>query len=57
MEYKYDLCVVGGLGHVGLPLSITLADNGLKVCAYDTSKETYDVVSSGKMPLLEDWVT
>lgn len=53
MEYKYDLCIVGGLGHVGLPLSITFADKGLKVCAYDTSKETYDIVSSGKMPFIE----
>ncbi len=53
MAYKYDLCVVGGLGHVGLPLSIRFADVGLKVCAYDTSHEAYKTVSSGKMPFIE----
>ena len=25
-----DLCVVGGAGHVGLPLSIKFADKGLR---------------------------
>ncbi len=53
MSFKYDLCVVGGLGHVGLPLSITFASKGLKVCAYDISKETNKVVSGGKLPFIE----
>ncbi|MDA8433520.1 MAG: nucleotide sugar dehydrogenase [Nitrospiraceae bacterium] len=50
---RYDICVIGGFGHVGLPLSIAFADRGLNVCAFDISRETYDVISSGKMPFLE----
>jgi UDP-N-acetyl-D-mannosaminuronic acid dehydrogenase len=51
---EYDLCVVGGFGHVGLPLSIAFADKGLKVCALDINKEVYDAISSGRMPFKEE---
>lgn len=50
---KYDICVIGGFGHVGLPLSMAFAQKGLKVCAFDISKETYNIVSRGKMPFME----
>jgi UDP-N-acetyl-D-mannosaminuronic acid dehydrogenase len=50
---NYDLCVVGGFGHVGLPLSIAFASKGLKVCAFDISKDTHQVIASGRMPFLE----
>jgi len=51
---KYDICVIGGLGHVGLPLSILFAEVGKKVVVYDLNKTTQDVVSQGKMPFKED---
>jgi UDP-N-acetyl-D-mannosaminuronic acid dehydrogenase len=50
---KYDVCVVGGLGRVGLPLGISLADSGKKVMLYDIDKDAIDCVSSGKMPFIE----
>lgn len=50
---KYDLCIIGGFGHVGLPLSITFASKGINVCAYDISKEWGKTISDGKMPFLE----
>jgi UDP-N-acetyl-D-mannosaminuronic acid dehydrogenase len=50
---EYDICVIGGLGHVGLPLAISFAAAGKKVIVYDINKETIDLVSSGKMPFLE----
>ncbi len=50
---KYDLCIIGGFGHVGLPLSILFASKGIKVCAYDISKDTEKVLSEGKMPFIE----
>src|SRR5256885_39178 len=31
MAFEYDVCVVGGCGHVGLPLAIKLADAGVRV--------------------------
>ncbi len=50
---KYDMVIVGGLGHVGLPLGITFADKGLKVCAYDSSEEYAELVRKGIMPFIE----
>jgi UDP-N-acetyl-D-mannosaminuronic acid dehydrogenase len=45
--------VVGGCGHVGLPLGLALASAGLDVVSLDINQETVDVVNSGKMPFLE----
>jgi UDP-N-acetyl-D-mannosaminuronic acid dehydrogenase len=48
-----DVVVLGGGGHVGLPLSLTLADAGLCVGIYDTSQTTLDRIAGGEMPFLE----
>jgi UDP-N-acetyl-D-mannosaminuronic acid dehydrogenase len=45
--------VVGGCGHVGLPLAITFADRGLKVSVYDINERAVEAVRSGRMPFLE----
>jgi len=49
----YDACIVGGLGHVGLPLGILLADAGKKVVLYDIDETAMKTVSQGKLPFLE----
>ncbi len=49
----YDICVVGGLGHVGLPLALLFADAGKKVVAYDINNKTIDTVLSGTVPFQE----
>jgi UDP-N-acetyl-D-mannosaminuronic acid dehydrogenase len=49
----YDICVVGGLGHVGLPLSMAFASKGRKVCAFDISQQALQTVRSGKLPFVE----
>ncbi len=54
---KYDVCVVGGLGHVGLPLGICLADAGKRVIAYDINPKAIETVSQGEMPFLEKGAT
>ncbi len=48
-----DVVVLGGGGHVGLPLSLTLADAGLRVGVYDTNQSTLDRIGAGEMPFLE----
>jgi len=53
MESSYDICIVGGLGHVGLPLGISFAKSGKKVVLYDINRETADMVLKGKMPFVE----
>jgi len=47
------MTVLGGCGHVGLPLGLAFADSGLRVALYDTNLAAVDRVSSGKMPHLE----
>ncbi len=49
-----DVVVVGGGGHVGLPLSLVLAKAGLRVGIYDTSQATLDRIGSGEMPFIEN---
>jgi UDP-N-acetyl-D-mannosaminuronic acid dehydrogenase len=51
---KYDVCVVGGCGRVGLPLSIAFADKGLKVCIYDINEQAVATVNEGRMLFLEE---
>ena len=48
-----DVCIVGGAGHVGLPLAILLADKGLNVLAIDLNEKAIGTISQGKMPFLE----
>ena len=48
-----DVVVLGGGGHVGLPLSLVLAKAGLRVGVYDTNQETLDRIAAGEMPFLE----
>jgi len=49
----YDVCIVGGLGHAGLPLGISLAQSGKQVVLYDINQEAIDLLSLGKMPFME----
>lgn len=53
IPWDTDVTVLGGCGHVGLPLGLALADSGLRVVLYDTNLEAVDTVRSGKMPHLE----
>jgi len=48
-----DVVVLGGGGHVGLPLSLAFAATGLRVGVYDTSTTTLEAISRGEMPFLE----
>ena len=48
-----DVVVLGGGGHVGLPLSLAFAKAGLRVGIYDTNQATLDRIAAGGMPFLE----
>jgi UDP-N-acetyl-D-mannosaminuronic acid dehydrogenase len=48
-----DVVVLGGGGHVGLPLSLVFAKAGLRVGIYDTNQATLDRIAAGVMPFLE----
>src|SRR3982751_5205623 len=46
-SFSKDVCVIGGGGHVGLPLAMTFADCGLKTVIYDINAETIDSIRRG----------
>jgi UDP-N-acetyl-D-mannosaminuronic acid dehydrogenase len=48
------LAIVGGCGHVGLPLGLAFARKGYQVDLVDTSKERVAQVNEGRMPFHED---
>ncbi|MBI3633254.1 MAG: nucleotide sugar dehydrogenase [Candidatus Vogelbacteria bacterium] len=51
---KYDICVIGGAGHIGLPLGITFANSGFKTTLLDINKEGLQKIKDGKMPFKEE---
>lgn len=51
--WKSDVTVLGGCGHVGLPLGLALADSGMRVTLYDSNAAAVDRVLAGKMPHFE----
>ena len=50
---NYDVVIIGGLGHVGLPLGLVWADAGLTVGALDLDEIKKKLVNAGTMPFLE----
>lgn len=47
------ITIVGGCGHVGLPLGIAFANAGAAVTLYDTNARHVAEVTAGRMPFLE----
>ena len=54
MTLKYDICVVGGAGHVGSVLSIIFASKGQKVLIYDINTKAMETIASGKLPFIDN---
>jgi UDP-N-acetyl-D-mannosaminuronic acid dehydrogenase len=53
MTFEHDVVIMGGCGHVGLPLGIAFANRGLRVHLYDTNESAVRTVSAGVMPFVE----
>ena len=54
--FEYDVCVIGGAGHVGFPLAVAFASRGLRVCIYDVNGAAVDRINDGQPPFREDGV-
>ena len=54
MSSSLDMVVVGGCGHVGLPLALSLADCGYKVGIDDNDATKVAYVKAGNVPFLEN---
>ena len=52
-KLKYDALIVGGFGHVGLPLGLVLADAGLQTALYDIDVKKRPLIEAGSMPFME----
>ena len=52
-RFACDVVIVGGCGHVGLPLGIALADRGIRVAIYDISIPAVAAVNAARMPFRE----
>ncbi len=50
---ELDLVIVGGCGHVGLPLALALADSGYQVGINDIDQTKIEMVRSGHVPFRE----
>jgi UDP-N-acetyl-D-mannosaminuronic acid dehydrogenase len=53
-KHPYDVCIVGGAGHVGAPLALVLAKHGFRTLIYDVNRAALGVLASGQMPFLEN---
>lgn len=52
-----DLCVIGGAGHVGLPLALVFASKGLHVLIYDVDENAMRTIGNGVVPFAERGAT
>jgi UDP-N-acetyl-D-mannosaminuronic acid dehydrogenase len=50
----YEVAVVGGAGHVGAPLCITLARRGWRTLAYDLNRAALEQMARGELGFMEE---
>jgi UDP-N-acetyl-D-mannosaminuronic acid dehydrogenase len=48
-----DLTVVGGGGHVGIPLVLAFADAGFRVNVHDVNRGVLETLQAGRLPFIE----
>jgi UDP-N-acetyl-D-mannosaminuronic acid dehydrogenase len=48
-----DLTVVGGAGHVGVPLVLAFAEAGYRVNVHDLNRNALETLQSGRLPFIE----
>jgi UDP-N-acetyl-D-mannosaminuronic acid dehydrogenase len=53
MSKPKKIVIIGGCGHVGLPLGIVFANCGLDVVLLDRDQAKIDTVNGGQMPFME----
>ena len=48
------ISIIGGGGHIGLPLSVLLFNQGYKVNLVDINKQNLLLIKKGKAPFMKD---
>jgi UDP-N-acetyl-D-mannosaminuronic acid dehydrogenase len=52
-SFACDVTIIGGCGHVGLPLAVAFAERGARVVSYDISAAAVEMVNAGRLPFHE----
>jgi UDP-N-acetyl-D-mannosaminuronic acid dehydrogenase len=53
-SFLYDICIVGGAGHVGFPLGLMFASKNKKILLYDINSNVLDKIKKGTVPYKEE---
>jgi UDP-N-acetyl-D-mannosaminuronic acid dehydrogenase len=53
LKRDHDICIIGGAGHVGLPLALVFARAGQRVLVHDLNRAAIETIKSGAMPFIE----
>ena len=53
MPSDTDVTVIGGAGHVGLPLALSFIKEGQKVEIHDINRDALKTIADGKLPHME----
>lgn len=48
------ICIIGGCGHVGIPLGLAFASRNLKVTLIDCNQKAVEAINIGKLPFKEE---
>jgi len=54
MNKPYDICIIGGCGHAGLPLGLAFANQGKRVVLYDKDEKAVRGINAKRMPFMEE---
>jgi len=54
MNSDHRIVIVGGCGHVGLPLGLVLAEHGMQVTLLDIDPKKVKQINAGEMPFMEE---
>ena len=52
-KFEFDVSIIGGVGHIGLPLGLLLKKQKLKVALIDINAKNINLVNQKKMPFFE----
>ena len=53
MDTNKSISIIGGAGHVGLPLGLAFANKNFNVNLIDINTKSLNLVKTGKMPFYE----
>ena len=48
------VCIIGGCGHVGIPLGLAFASKGLDVTLVDVNPRAVVEINAGRLPFKEE---